>query len=99
MVRGQLKVRGVRPRRRVGGDGLHELEADWGDDGCYSTLIDKNTGVLAVRATPNGSRRWLSGGRCLAVGQKDEQDQTTFMDLLDGNGCGPLDESRQRRPP
>ena len=24
----------------------------------------------------------------LAVGQKDEQDQTTFNDLLDGNGRG-----------
>ena len=45
-------------------------------------------GALAVRATPNGIKTMAEWRVRLAVGQKDEQDQTTFMDLLDGNGRG-----------
>ena len=89
MVRGQLKGYEAFAHADVlVATDCMEPEADWGDDGCYSTLIDKNTGVLAVRATPNGIKTMAEWRVRLAVGQKDEQDQTTFMDLLDGNGRG-----------
>ena len=56
--------------------------------GCYRDTVDKNTGVIAVRATKNGIATMAEWKIRLAVGQKDEQDQTTFNDLLDGNGRG-----------
>ena len=56
--------------------------------GCYRDTVDKNTGVIAVRATPNGIATMAEWKVRLQVGQKDEQDQTTFNDLLDGNGRG-----------
>ena len=56
--------------------------------GCYRDTADKNTGVIAVRATKNGIATMAEWKIRLAVGQKDEQDQTTFNDLLDGNGRG-----------
>lgn len=58
------------------------------ESGCYRQTVDKNTGVLAVRATPDGIATMAEWQVRLAVGQKDEQDQTTFNDLLDGNGRG-----------
>ena len=61
---------------------------DHRDSGCYHDTVDKNTGVLAVRATPNGIAAMAEWRIRLFVGQKDEQDQTTFNDLLDGNGRG-----------
>jgi hypothetical protein len=61
-------------------------EDDHRNHGCYHDTVDKNTGVLAVRATPNGIAAMAEWRIRLAVGQKDEQDQTTFNDLLDGNG-------------
>ena len=49
MVRGQLKGYEAFAHADVlVATDCMEPEADWGDDGCYSTLIDKNTGVLAV---------------------------------------------------
>jgi hypothetical protein len=63
-------------------------EDDHRNHGCYHDTVDKNTGVLAVRATPNGIAAMAEWRIRLAVGQKDEQDQTTFNDLLDGNGRG-----------
>jgi hypothetical protein len=59
-------------------------EDDHRNHGCYHDTVDKNTGVLAVRATPNGIAAMAEWRIRLAVGQKDEQDQTTFNDLLDG---------------
>ena len=56
--------------------------------GCYRDTVDKNTGVIAVRATKNGIATMAEWKIRLAVGQKDEQDQTTFNDLLDGNERG-----------
>lgn len=63
-------------------------EDDFRESGCFNGLMDKNTGVLAVRATPNGIGVMAEWRVRLAVGQKNEQDQTTFMDLIDGNGRG-----------
>ena len=59
-----------------------------GVPGCYRDTVDKNTGVIAVRATPNGIATMAEWKVRLQVGEKDEQDQTTFNDLLDGNGRG-----------
>ena len=55
---------------------------------CYRDTVDKNTGILAVRATDDGIKTMAEWKVRLKVGQKDEQDQTTFNDLLDGNGRG-----------
>ena len=63
-------------------------EGDFHDAGCYGELVDKNTGVIVVRATEKGIATMAEWRVRLAVAQKDEQDQTTFMDLIDGNGCG-----------
>ena len=63
-------------------------ESDYRDAGCFSGLLDKNTGVLAIRATQNGIGAMAEWRVRLAIGQKNEQDQTTFMDLVDGNGRG-----------
>ena len=63
-------------------------EDDHRDHGCFHDTVDKNTGVLAIRATRNGIAAMAEWRIRLAVGQKDEQDQTTFNDLLDGNGRG-----------
>merc|ERR1719198_2567192 len=59
-----------------------------GEAGCYRETVDKNTGVLAVRATSDGIATMAEWKIRLQVGEKDEQDQTTFNDLLDGNGRG-----------
>ena len=56
--------------------------------GCYRETVDKNTGVIAVRASANGIATMAEWKVRLQVGEKDEQDQTTFNDLLDGNGRG-----------
>jgi len=63
-------------------------EDDDQNSGCFYDTVDKNTGVLAVRATPDGIAAMAEWQIRLMVGQKDEQDQTTFNDLLDGNGRG-----------
>jgi hypothetical protein len=63
-------------------------DSDLRDAGCFSGLIDKNTGVLAVRATEDGIRAMREWRHRLAIGQKNEQDQTTFVDMVDGNGRG-----------
>ena len=65
-----------------------DAPADGRVPGCYRDTVDKNTGVIAVRATKNGIATMAEWKIRLAVGQKDEQDQTTFNDLLDGNGRG-----------
>ena len=56
--------------------------------GCFRDTVDKNTGVMAIRASPNGIATMAEWKIRLQVGAKDEQDQTTFNDLLDGNGRG-----------
>ena len=43
---------------------------------------------MAIRATANGIASMAEWRVRLAMGLKDEQDQTTFMDLIDGNGRG-----------
>ena len=63
-------------------------ELDASGDGCYNELMDKNTGVLAVRATADGIATMREWRQRIALAQKDEQDQTTFMDLMDSNGRG-----------
>lgn len=63
-------------------------ESDLRDAGCFNGLIDKNTGVLAVRATDDGIGAMMEWRYRLAIGQKNEQDQTTFVDMIDGNGRG-----------
>ncbi|KAL1495590.1 hypothetical protein AB1Y20_016951 [Prymnesium parvum] len=63
-------------------------DKDMGGHGCFHDTVDKNTGVLAVRATEAGIRTMEEWRVRLFVGQNDEQDQTTFNDLLDGNGRG-----------
>ena len=68
-----------------------ELDSPHGENmvpGCFRDTVDKNTGVIAVRATPNGIATMAEWKIRLQVGEKDEQDQTTFNDLLDGNGRG-----------
>jgi len=65
-----------------------DVEDDYHQSGCMNGLIDKNTGVLAIRATREGIAAMAEWRIRLAVAQKDEQDQTTFMDLIDGNGRG-----------
>ena len=67
---------------------LDAPQSDLSVSGCFRDTVDKNTGVLAVRATPNGIATMAEWKVRLQVGQKDEQDQTTFNDLLDGNGRG-----------
>ena len=62
--------------------------ADREDNGCYSSLIDKNTGIIAIKPTEDGIAAMAEWRIRLAIGQKNEQDQTTFMDLIDGNGRG-----------
>ncbi|EOD25951.1 hypothetical protein EMIHUDRAFT_237370 [Emiliania huxleyi CCMP1516] len=64
------------------------LDVSVRDPGCYHDSVDKNTGVLAVRATPNGIAAMAEWKVRLQVGEKNEQDQTTFNDLIDGNGRG-----------
>ena len=32
----------------------HNPKSDYDSDGCFGDLLDKNTGVMAIRATPNG---------------------------------------------
>ena len=66
----------------------HNPQSDYDSDGCFGDLLDKNTGVMAIRATPNGIASMAEWRVRLAMGLKDEQDQTTFMDLVDGNGRG-----------
>ena len=66
----------------------HNPKSDYDSDGCFGDLLDKNTGVMAIRATPNGIASMAEWRVRLAMGLKDEQDQTTFMDLIDGNGRG-----------
>ena len=63
-------------------------EADFERGGCFFESVDKNTGVIAVRATTDGVRAMSEWRVRMAVGQKNEQDQTVFMDMLDGNGRG-----------
>ena len=63
-------------------------QADRSEAGCFNGLIDKNTGVLAIRATEDGINVMNEWRYRLAIGQKNEQDQTTFMDMIDGNGRG-----------
>ena len=63
-------------------------EIDLQESGCFHDTVDKNTGVLAVRATAAGIATMAEWKIRLFVGQNDEQDQTTFNDLLDGNGRG-----------
>ncbi len=63
-------------------------EQDEAGSGCYGDTVDKNTGVIAVRATAAGIATMAEWRVRLSVGQNDEQDQTTFNDLLDGNGRG-----------
>ena len=63
-------------------------EADFERGGCFFESVDKNTGVIAVRATTDGVRAMTEWRVRMAMGQKNEQDQTVFMDMLDGNGRG-----------
>ena len=89
MVRGQVKgYEDFAHADLIVSTDCHNPESDYDNDGCFGDLLDKNTGVLAVRATPNGIASMAEWRVRLAVGQKDEQDQTTFMDLVDGNGRG-----------
>ena len=48
-------------------------EDDHAGSGCYHDTVDKNTGVIAVRATPDGIAAMAEWQVRLAVGQKDEQ--------------------------
>ena len=63
-------------------------EQDFDGDGCFAAGVDKNTGIFAVRATADGIGAMAEWRVRLAMGQKNEQDQTTFMDMIDGNGRG-----------
>ena len=57
----------------------HNPQSDYDSDGCFGDLLDKNTGVMAIRATPNGIASMAEWRVRLAMGLKDEQDQTTFI--------------------
>ncbi|KAL1530526.1 hypothetical protein AB1Y20_001427 [Prymnesium parvum] len=64
-------------------------ERDRLDDGCFHTLIDRNTGVLFVRNTSNAvlaMREWRV--RTSQAHSVWETDQTAFDDLLRGRGRG-----------
>ena len=41
-----------------------------------------------MRASVDGVRAMREWRVRMAIGQKNEQDQTVFMDMLDGNGRG-----------
>ena len=64
-------------------------EEDLADSGCYHDTVDKNTGVLAIRASPNGIAAMAEWRVRLAVGQKDEQDQASVAPWRARTPCPP----------
>ena len=64
-------------------------EDDVNDDGCFHTLIDRNTGVLAVRPTARTIDFLVEWGKRTAnASLVQETDQTAFDDLLRGRTRG-----------
>ena len=50
-------------------------ESDFERGGCFFESVDKNTGVIAVRATSQGIASMAEWRVRMGMGQKNEQDQ------------------------